>query len=311
MVGESKMKTSVIVCTRNRLPELLQFTHSLAQQSEPPDEYLIVDSSDTPINQSKGFTETMHASALPLTYIRTTPGLTHQRNVGIKHCQGEIIYFFDDDIILAKDYLQIINQTMRNDPDCMGAMGDIANTNKPTFIGRFEFALRGIFLLQRSFGDGKFRSSGLPRHPYGTHEAIDTEVLGGCLMAYRKVVFDEFSFDDSMTGYSYMEDVDFSRRVSYTYKLRFNPKARCEHRHTSPSKERLRERCRMFMVNHRYLFDKNFLSRGEGSRVAHYWSIAGILLLSILFNRLTATLGYIDGLIEFHSRSVEGTRRQQ
>ena len=49
------MKTSVILCTKNRVDEVIRFAESLYNQTEPPDEFIIVDSCDEPLNANKKF----------------------------------------------------------------------------------------------------------------------------------------------------------------------------------------------------------------------------------------------------------------
>ena len=105
------MKTSVVLCTRNRVDEVIRFCQSLYNQTELPDELIIVDSSDTPLNYNEKFLGffKQRQQDIYLRFIHTEPGLTRQRNVGVRESSGDIIYFFDDDVILEPDFLQIMN----------------------------------------------------------------------------------------------------------------------------------------------------------------------------------------------------------
>src|SRR3970040_2707668 len=99
---------SVIICSKNRLDDLIRCLDSLVSQTKSPQELIIVDSSDMPLLQKTLFTKIFNTDYFPIThliYVHTTPGLTHQRNIGVKHAKGEIIYFFDDDVVLESDYL--------------------------------------------------------------------------------------------------------------------------------------------------------------------------------------------------------------
>jgi glycosyltransferase involved in cell wall biosynthesis len=49
------MKTSVILCTKNRVDAVIRFTESLYNQIVLPDEFIVVDSSDEPLNTNKKF----------------------------------------------------------------------------------------------------------------------------------------------------------------------------------------------------------------------------------------------------------------
>src|SRR5581483_3717691 len=99
---------SIILCTRNRFSDVLNFLKTVVEQIEPADELIIIDSSDATINEIESFKQIFNKNNFPqtrLVYKHTSPGLTYQRNVGISIATKEIIYFFDDDTILEPDYL--------------------------------------------------------------------------------------------------------------------------------------------------------------------------------------------------------------
>ena len=301
------MRTSVIVSTKNRVNEVIRFTKSLFNQIELPDELIFVDSSDVPIKSNKNFINflTEWQGKIEIRHIHSQVGLTKQRNVGIKEATGDIIYFFDDDTILKANYLQIMNKTFNDNPDYMGGMGTFIGMPEQSFKGAIVNLFRRFFLLQHDYSNGKFQISGFPRHPYGINKFMEIDVLGGCGMVYRKEIFKEFKFDENLTGYSYMEDVDFSRRVSHKYKLFYNPEAKLEHRHGSGGRGNIKDRKKMYMVNCRYLFFKNFYLRNRLFIIAHWWSILGLIIHSFIFEAKEATKGYIHGLKEFKKRKRE------
>ena len=287
------MRISVIVCTRNRPVEILEFTKSLFNQIELPSEYIIVDSSDTPLNQNEGFVATINHANVPVVYLHTSPGLTKQRNAGVKAATSDILYFFDDDVILYPDYLQVMNETFLNYPEYHGGMGTIENARRRR--GHF---LRRLFMLQRNDGNGRFQPSGLPTHPYGRSEFLEVEILAGGLTGYRATVFDEFRFDEMMTGYAYMEDLDFSRRVSRKYKLFYNPKASLIHNHVASVRDDVVTNRKMYIRNHTYLFFKNFYPYRRLYIVAYLWSIIGLFILAAAKLGLREMYGYLLGLKE-------------
>ena len=301
------MKTSVILCTKNRVNEVIRFTQSLYNQIELPDEFIIVDSSDEPLNSNKKFIDFLEKreNKIDFYYIHSKPGLTKQRNIGIREATGDTIYFFDDDVILEQDFLQKMNKTFNDNPDYVGGMGTFIGMPKLSTIGLLINLFKRFFLLQHDYGNGKFQKSGFPRHSYGTNKFKEVEVLGGGLTGYRKEVFYDFAFDENLTGYSYMEDLDFSRRVSYKYKLFFNPEAKVEHRHAEGGRGNISDRRKMYMVNHRYFSFKNFYSRNKLFIVFHWWSILGLIIYSLVFESKEATKGYLEGLKEFKKRKEE------
>jgi GT2 family glycosyltransferase len=295
------VETSVVMCTRNRLSDILRFTKSLYLQSELPSEYVIVDSSDKPLEEESEYNALIASAPFNVVYRHTAPGLTRQRNVGIKLATGAIFHFFDDDIVLYPDYLEIMNATHCDHPEYMGGMGTIV-LSPVTFKDKLRIVFAKVFLLLRSHGDGKFYRSGFPKFPHGNiNKLSDTEILSGGVMSIKREIFDEFTFDNKLEGYSFLEDVDFSRRVSYKYKLFFNPDAKLEHHHTVVDS---RERRKQFLYNHRYFFFKNFYPLNRLNLIPHWWSILGLFALSILKPK-SRIAGYLDALKEFSHNKKE------
>jgi len=218
---------SVIICTRNRIESLLECLESMRYQTTSPDELIIVDSSDIPLITQKSFTTfftSTYFTNTVLIYQHTKPSLTHQRNVGIDQAHGDVIYFFDDDVILSHDYIKEMQRIFAGHPHYGGGMGTITNIAeyKPTL----RYALRTFFLIQRSHATGMFTCSGMPTHTYGTDSFKNVQVLGGCCCAYRAQILAKCRFDEYLERYAYMEDCDLSKRASRHCKLFFNPYAR-------------------------------------------------------------------------------------
>lgn len=53
---------------------------------------------------------------------KKTPNISYARNIGVSHCQGDIIIFMDDDVILGQnDYFARIIKIMNDNDFCCGA----------------------------------------------------------------------------------------------------------------------------------------------------------------------------------------------
>ena len=106
----SKIKFSVVIPTRKRLPLLKEAVKSALSQSLPPDEIIIVgelkDIDDEVLKLDK---RVKLARALP------NIGVSQARNIGICQATGDYIAFLDDDDTWDKDYLKevsdVINKT--------------------------------------------------------------------------------------------------------------------------------------------------------------------------------------------------------
>lgn len=293
----NNLTSSVIICTRNRINDLCNTLDSLSKQSCQPDQLVIVDSSDEPVKSNQLFTMCWDQETFPQTdliYCVTKPGLTYQRNRGIEQATGEIIYFFDDDVLLEPDYLAVMQDTFYNNPAYAGGMGSI--TNMPQKDVGFWRVLKHIFLLHRDYSHGFFTASGMPTHAYGLKTFKNVCVLGGCCMAFRASVLKKHGFDENLSGYAYMEDCDISCRVSRDAPLFYNPAAQLKHLNSPLARDKIVDNRAMFIKNYRYLFFKNIYPHNRLKIVAHWWSILGLFLEALLQRNGRYLRGYIKGL---------------
>lgn len=92
-------KISVVIATRNRFDRVSAAIRSIEAQSFLPSEIIIVDASDNDLGESL-------KSFVPLKWVKAQPSVCAQRNLGIKMSSSEWVFLCDDDIELAKDYLE-------------------------------------------------------------------------------------------------------------------------------------------------------------------------------------------------------------
>lgn len=190
------MRIAVVVATRGRGEELVHLLNRLKLQSRLPDLVCVsgVDDSDV--------TAARRVTGLPLRIVFGPPGLTTQRNTGVRAVveDADAIVFFDDDFLPARRWLQNVETILSSDPQILGIDG-------------------------RTLADGA-DASGIPidaatrllaEHDAG---AVDdepmfqpTDGLYGCNMAYRATVFRRVMFDERLPLYGWLEDLDFSCHV--------------------------------------------------------------------------------------------------
>jgi GT2 family glycosyltransferase len=300
----TNLKSSIIICTRNRSDDLEHCIQSIIHQKVRPHELIIIDSSDLPLNEQKSFQQLLfNERILPdiqLVYKHTKPGLTYQRNIGIACATGDIIYFFDDDVVLDCEYVSIMQRTFAEHAQFGGGMGAI--TNMPAQAPWHYRILRTIFLLQRDHATGYFTQSGMPTHAYGTKKFKPVQVLGGCGMAFRRDLFKHDQFDEQLRGYAYLEDADFSYRVAQHVPLFFNPAAQLRHNNSPLSRDALIKNKAMFIRNYSYLFFKNIYPHHRLKIIAYCWSILGLFVEAICYRQWSAARGYVQGLKEYYAR---------
>jgi GT2 family glycosyltransferase len=207
---------SVIIATKDRPEELKKCVESLLGQEEVfPKEIIIVDSSGPgPVTSEKLDPE---KRPCPVEIIVSRPGLTFQRNRGVKASKGSILAFLDDDCVVNKDYIVELEKAFNELPEAGGIHGLVLNPPKRNRLKRF---FTDIFFLPEMSGTGKLKYSGVPSYlDFGVFESkkgpVMVEVLQGCGFSFRKVVFEKgYFFDESLEGYCLGEDYEFSFRVS-------------------------------------------------------------------------------------------------
>lgn len=289
------MTTSTIICTKDRKDDLFRAIKSIEVQTRTPDELIIVDAS---INQDFKSELLETFNKLNIKYLHTNPGLTKQRNLGIQASSGDIIVFFDDDVILNSQYLFYIEKIFIEDSENKigGAMVKFIDANKSSLGFKLDQLYSKIFFLT-SEGDGKLKPSGFPTHPFTLNydNPIEVEVLSGAQMAYRREVFKYEMFDETLSNYSYLEDADFSYRVfKKGYKLIYQPKALIEHVVSPASRLSEREKKKMLIINHYYLFKKN-CNPTFSKWIFFIWAQIGLFLQACIFMKLENIFGILGG----------------
>ena len=259
---------------------------SIAIQTLLPEEVLIVDGSDDA--QPGALFEDPSFTNLPIRYIHTKPGLARQRNVGIENTSGDILFFFDDDVVLEKEYIEkavgVYNDKRLNNVG--GVQGIDLNIKESFLKGKKRLAFYRLFLLNRSDRYAKLLPSGSTTHldvaspeiRY-SKDPIRVSLMSGCMMSFHKKVFYDFKFDENYAGYSHGEDVDFSHRASQKYDMYFTSSAKAYHNQDQDktswygTEDFVRSRMRA----HVYLFRKH-LRYNPLNYFAILWSWLGLLI---------------------------------
>ena len=289
------MEISVIICTKNRTTALGNLLDSLNRQDRVPDEVVIVDGSDSHDTEEMVGRKKEHL-LFGVVYQRTAPGLTRQRNIGVDLSYGNYLFFFDDDVLLEREFLETVLDTFKEfkDANVGGVMGRIINV--PQSPKAWDVFFKKLFFLS-DFGRGRLKPSGLPSINIGDKVTFVESLSGGCT-AYLKEVFNSFRFDENLKGYAYLEDVDFSYRVGKLYRLLYQPDARLSHFPSTYIKADSKELRKMFVRHHVYLFRKN-MPKDFFHYIAFWISLIGALLYNGLILRdFRACRGIFEGLLE-------------
>lgn len=296
------MKISVIICTRNRFDDFTKTLPSIAAQSRLPDELIVVDSSDE--NKLEAY---LTSVKLPFHahYFHTQPGLTLQRNRGIRECASDLVFFFDDDVDLDVKYLAEVEKVFASDTDHkIGAVGGKIIEKSPLPV-RFKLEQFTFYVLRLIFGvvgtrNGKFYSSGMPSHPSKNQPSGYIECLSGCCMAFRREVFEKAKFDEALAHYGLMEDVDISKQtLDAGYKIYYQTSATLIHNESPMNRLKVQQWAEMSVVNYDYLFRKSW-SKDPWRWFFYYWALIGLFAAN--FHSLKGLKGTFAGVKKVFSK---------
>jgi GT2 family glycosyltransferase len=282
------MLFSVVIPTYKREKDLNECLVSILKQSFLPLEVFVIDNARDTETEKLVFAQEkfFNDNGLKLGYIKNKENsLTSARNLGAKLCKGDIVSFLDDDVVLDKDYFLETKKFFENNPRALGMSGKpIENLYEKNRL-KFAFAqfLGKIFFL--GFNE---KSKGRVLPSLGVTIPMDSNIiscewLGGASSCYKKIIFDEFSFDENLKKYSWSEDVDFSYRVykKYPGTLFFNPKVKYLHKLSKEGRTIGKERAFMEEVYNLYLFYK-LIPQNFKNKIIYIWARIGTIIYKLI-----------------------------
>jgi glycosyltransferase involved in cell wall biosynthesis len=278
---------SVIIPTYNRPEELGNCIKSILEQTEVPHELIIVDDGNL---SGLSFEKKCKDTGIEYIHLKKTKrGLTESRNAGVKRAGGDIIFFFDDDVILSPNYIEEILKVYEDDAKgVIGGVGGIITNCKPVTFKAKLVRIYDILFLMSGFKEGKVLPSGFCTNFGKTGSPIDklkeVDFFSGCNMSFLKDVFRNFAFDtQNFQKYGLGEDKDFSYRVSRKYKLLITPKAKLMHLHSEKMRDDLSSIEWMFIM-FTYRFFRLYVAKDWWSWLFFYYSISGYILFRIVIS---------------------------
>lgn len=234
---------SVIVVTYRREQVLCDTLSHLLAQNYPESEILVVDQAPDHEPATRDF---LRGVADTICYIAIDEvGICHARNVGIETARGDIIAFFDDDVIPAPNLI-FLHARHYADPAVGGVTGplhlDTAQARGPV----------------RIVPGANVQRSPLPSEP------VHADSVTGCNMSFRAAILRSIGgFDEGYIMMARREETDVSQRVlALGYRILFDPDARVEHLLTSTGGSRVnRAKEEQYAYgwyhNHAYYFAKH------------------------------------------------------
>jgi GT2 family glycosyltransferase len=192
---------SVVIPNWNGLRWLPECLRSLAAQTRPAQEVIVVDNGSR--DGSLEHLRDEHPGVRVLAQDRNT-GFAYAANRGIEAASGEMVALINTDVVLSPDWLQRMAAALASQPAAAAVAGKMLSIDDPGRIYDAGDVLRrdGACDQRGRFGpdDGRFDAPG--------------EVFGACAGAalYRRAaVIGAGGFDERF--FAYLEDVDLALRL--------------------------------------------------------------------------------------------------
>jgi GT2 family glycosyltransferase len=122
----------LVVATVVRTAELDRFLGSIAGQATGSARVVVVDQND---DERLGPVLSAYRERIALLRVRSEPGLSRARNVGLAHLQGDVVAFPDDDCWYPPDLLRRVSELLARNPDWDGVTGrTIDESGRSSFV---------------------------------------------------------------------------------------------------------------------------------------------------------------------------------
>ena len=204
----SDIAFSVLICTYNRHELLRAALRSVAHGcAEKPDEVVVVNGGDERTDEV-----VREFQGLPGTDVRliktVNKNLATSRNVGLRHCRGEIVAMTDDDAEVFPDWVTRMKEVHRQQPWAGAVGGLVLGSNTESLVGKVADAIT------------------FPA--WDSARAVRTQP--GVNISYKREVLEKIGYQDESLFRG--EDVDFNWRVQQAgYNVFFDPSIRVYHHH--------------------------------------------------------------------------------
>ena len=301
-------KLAIIIPTKDRPQELTRALAVIKNQSFLPDQLIVVDGSDNPIDYAMEDTY-----PVVCTYVRVRPpGLTRQKNAGVAAVAEHInvLCFMDDDIVLEEGSLEAMMEFWESADSEIGGASFNLMTSDPPDSKTCSFFKRLFFIQNDAYG--KVHKSGFNTSIWQTDVDRSVDWLGGGYTVWRKEVFNFLEFDEWFEGSGLWEDVHFSYRARKIYKLALVARAKALHIEQPISSNANIRLGKTQIINWIY-----FVTHNEGlSSFWCVWACFGRILVNIVKGLGTTNkdpilraMGNVQGLCIVAGRSLRLGRK--
>lgn len=198
----SGARLAVVVASVGRASLLLELLGDIENQTDLPEEVVI----SVPTRDSLPAL-VMADYSFTVTLVIGTRGAAAQRNAGVDALTSnpDYVVFFDDDAIPRADYFAAVRSIFGQNRDVVGLTGHAVIDGAQ--LGRQVSREEALSAIDRSVD-------------ISTDETMEATLdLYGCNFAVRGSALLDLRFDSRLPLYSWLEDLDFARRLGRTGRL--------------------------------------------------------------------------------------------
>lgn len=285
-----RVTVTAAIPTLNRPDLLRRALDALAACVPGPDEIMVIDGTADAVALPVIEALTQSRACPPIRHLVCVGGLTLKRNRALAECRTEVIAFFDDDARPEPDVFAKLAAAYTDDR-VVGATGHVVEPGALP-VGGKESRLRR--LLPGGGPEGTFTRYGFPRRISDPGRSCDVEFMSGCFMTARVGAARAVRFDEELVGYGFVDDEDFSWRLSRLGRIRYLGDAVVHHDNTGFSTRDRRAFGRRIILSRAYLFRKNF-PQTRRARAQFHLLVALIFVHRVINRDWPGVRGVIDG----------------
>jgi len=226
-------KYSIVIATRNRPAALQLSIPRMLNQSRPPAQLLVVDSSDDHAATVEVVGQAVGTHPVDLSILRCERGLTRQRNAALPLIKHSLVFFPDDDSIWFPGVAAAQLDVYERDLD--GRIAAVCGAEAMAPPLDWQLPASGSYQMRRShrvqqrlarlramledrFFQDPARILGRSYYPpahslpnwFAELDVVPVEWMTGFRMSFRTEVIRKVRFDEAFARYSLFEDIDAS-----------------------------------------------------------------------------------------------------
>jgi len=295
---------SVIIPTKDRGEDLKRCIKSIVEQKVFPGEVIVIDDGDLVESQKENIKTLLRNKHIFFQYFKKDkPSSAESRNIGANKASNDIVLILDDDIVLEKNYIALLQEEWgkyKNDSSLGGIGGIVKNLRQVYFL---EKIFNKIFCLSSPMG-WDVTDVGFQSWDPSIKTTKKVFYLSGGISSFRKKIIEEIPFCSLSDGRVALEDVDFFMKAKARgYHFIIVPNAKVFHNQSMISRDNDFITGEKESYNRRVIYRDN-VQKTFFKRVRYFWSSIGWILKQLLGGHFFIVLGMIRGLFKKQNKIV-------